>query len=171
MQTLNQMLADLAVVLERYDAVVTAYLGDGFMALLSDMDHARRAVDAALDMEAALAMFNQPRRVLQLPLLAVRIGISIGEAVLGNVGMYQKMDFTAIGTTVNLAARLPPEAEPGVLCINYTTYAHVQEAFCFCTATPRTVSLKGLGERQVWDVVGRRAPGVSAPSVTTSILS
>ena len=66
------------------------------------------------------------------------------------------MDFTAIGTTVNLAARLQPEAEPGVPCISHTTYEHVQESFRFKEDKPRTVHLKGLGEQQVWDVVGRR---------------
>lgn len=156
MITLNQMMADLAGVLERHSASVTAYLGDGFMALLRGTNHAKRAVAAALDLDAAMGAFNRPREVLMLPLLRVRIGIGTGEVFIGNVGTYQKMDFTAIGTTVNLAARLQPEAEPGLPCISHTTYEHVQESFIFKEGNPRTVPLKGLGERQVWDVVGRR---------------
>jgi class 3 adenylate cyclase/Tfp pilus assembly protein PilF len=154
MMTINQMMANLAGVLERHGAGVTAYLGDGFMALVRGRDHARRAVAAALDLGAALAEFNRPRRVLELPLLEGRLGVSTGEVFLGNVGTYQKMDFTALGTTVNLAARLQPEAEPGQPCISRQTYEHVQEHFAFRKGSPRTVSLKGLGPCQVWDVVG-----------------
>jgi class 3 adenylate cyclase len=154
MLAINQMMADLAGVLERHGAEVTAYLGDGFMALVRGRDHARRGVAAALDLGAALEEFNRPRRVLGLPLLRGRVGVSTGEVFLGNVDTYQKMDFTALGTTVNLAARLQPEAEPGQPCISRQTYEQVQEQFVFREGNPRTVTLKGLGSRQVWDVVG-----------------
>lgn len=156
MMTLNQMMADFAEVLDRYGASVTAYLGDGFMALLRGTDHASRAVSVALDLMESLDEFNRPRVVLGLKPLNIRIGISTGEVFTGNVGTYQKMDFTAIGSTANLASRLQSEGEPGLPCISRDTYNQLPEgAFVFKTGCPRTVSLKGLGEQQVWDVIER----------------
>jgi class 3 adenylate cyclase len=154
--TLNQMMADFAGVLERHGVTVTTYLGDGFMALVRGRDHARRGLTAALDLAAALAEFNRPRQVLGLPLLNARMGLSTGEVCVGNVGTYDKMDFTALGLTVHLAARLQTEAEPGQPCLSQATYEQVQEHFEFRPGNPRMVELKGLGRRQVWDVVGRR---------------
>lgn len=153
MMTLNQMMAGFEVALDRYRASVTAYLGDGFMALLRGTDHAKRGVLAALEMIGALRAFNLPREVLGLRPLNVRIGMSSGEVFIGNVGTYHKMDFTAIGTTANLAARLQSEAEPGLPCISRATYEQVQDKFIFKSDTPRTVELKGLGQQEAWDVV------------------
>jgi class 3 adenylate cyclase len=77
--------------------------------------------------------------------------------VLGNVGTYDLMSFTAIGTTVNLGARLEAEATPGSLCIRRETYEEVRARFLYAEGCPRLVKPKGLeelGEQQVWDVVG-----------------
>jgi class 3 adenylate cyclase/Flp pilus assembly protein TadD len=153
MLTLNQMMADLAGVLERHGVAVTVYLGDGFMALVRGRDHARRGVAAARDLAKAMAEFNRPRGVLELPLLRARVGLSTGEVFLGNVGTYDKMDFTALGTTVNLAARLQTEAEPGRPCISQATYQQVKGLFPVRDDKGRLVCLKGIGEQQVWDVI------------------
>ncbi len=158
MTTLNQMMADLRQVLLRHQVGVTAYLGDGFMALVRGTDHARRGVCAALDLTAALNEFNRPRKLLDLPLLNARIGLSSGEVFLGNVGTYDKMDFTALGTTVNLAARLQSEADPGRPCISQGTYELVRELFVFREGNPRLVTPKGLDKQNVWDVVGPQGP-------------
>jgi tetratricopeptide (TPR) repeat protein len=88
MLTLNQMMADLATVLEHHAVTVNQYLGDGFMALVRGADHAQRAVVAALEAVQVLQAFNRPRQVLQMPLLRARIGISTGGVVFGNVGTY-----------------------------------------------------------------------------------
>jgi class 3 adenylate cyclase len=101
--------------------------------------------------------FNRPRKVLGLPRLRVRIGINTGDVLLGNVGTYQKMDFTAVGTTTNLAARLQSEAEPDLPCISRATYEQVQEHFVCNANNPRKVTLKGLGEQEVWDIVRVRS--------------
>jgi len=153
--TLNQMLADLETVLVRYKAQVTAYLGGGFMALLLGSDHAGRAVEASLDLFRVVEEFNRPREVLGLRLLPVRIGVSSGSVYLGDIGTYRKMDFTAVGPVVNLASRLVRAGEEASPCISQETYEAVQTRFRFKADGPRTVDLKGIGRRQVWDVVGR----------------
>jgi class 3 adenylate cyclase len=156
MMTLNQMMAEFAGVVERHHVSVTAYLGDGFMALVRGADHARRAVRAALALEASLKDFNRPRRILGLEPLNIRTGIATGQVYIGNVGTYRKMDFTAIGTPANLAARLQSEAEAGLPCISRETYEIVQADFVFGEKNPRRVQLKGLGEKEAWDVIGQK---------------
>jgi class 3 adenylate cyclase/predicted negative regulator of RcsB-dependent stress response len=155
-ETLNQLMAELVTVLEQHSVTVTQFLGDGFMSLVRGAHHARRAVEAALGLVQTLAEFNRPRKVLNLPLLRSRIGISSGDVFLSNIGTYQKMDFTAVGTTTNLAARLQSEAEPDLPCISRATYTQVQGHFICKEHNPRIVNLKGLGMQEAWDIVGRR---------------
>jgi class 3 adenylate cyclase/predicted Ser/Thr protein kinase len=156
MMTLNQIMADLEAVLERHRARITTYFGDGFMALVRDARHAERALQAALDVMAALQEFNRPRAVLGWPLFQMRIGIHTGPAFLGNVGTYRKMSFTAVGAVVSLASRLLNWAESGLPCISPTTEELVRHDFVFMPGNPRTVKPVGLPPCEVWDVVGRK---------------
>jgi class 3 adenylate cyclase len=113
-------------------------------------------VAAALELLRTLDRFNGPRVMVGQAPLRARVGVSTGEVFVGNVGTYQKMDFTAVGTTVNLAARLQAEAEAGTPCISETTYENVQSLVTCRVGNPRRVLLKGLGEHLVWDVVTLR---------------
>ena len=157
MITLNQMMADAVATLRKHDALVSAFRGDGFMAIFRGQQHAARAVSAALDLCHDTEEYNEPRLILGLPPFAIRVGVSTGEAVLGNMGTYDLMDYTAIGTTVNLGARLEGSAEPGFPCISRRTYDEVRGRFLYRTDRPRSILLKGLeelGEQPVWDVTG-----------------
>jgi class 3 adenylate cyclase len=158
MMTLNQMMASLTAVLRTKKAVISGYRGDGFMAIFRDQNHALRAVEAALDIFQELKDFNEPRTILKQGPLEARIGIGTGGAVLGNVGTYDLMDYTAIGTTANLAARLESAAEPGYPCISQQTRFEVGERYLYREKNPRTVDLKGIGMVDVWDVVRRTTP-------------
>jgi len=102
-----------------------------------------------------LIELDRPRQVLGLPLFKARIGINSGEAFLGNVGTYHKIDFTALGPAVTLASRLLTWAEPGLPCISQATYEAVEERFAYRDGNPRTVSAPGMEPFQVWDVVSR----------------
>jgi class 3 adenylate cyclase/Tfp pilus assembly protein PilF len=157
MMTINQMMANVVAALRNHDARVTAFRGDGFMAIFRGQHHAKRAVASALDLCRLNDEYNEPRVILGLRPFAIRIGISTGEAVLGNVGTYDLMDFTAIGTTINLGARLETVAEPGVPCISRRTYDEVRERFRYRAGSPRMIVPRGLeqlGEQAVWDVAG-----------------
>jgi class 3 adenylate cyclase/predicted Ser/Thr protein kinase/Tfp pilus assembly protein PilF len=153
--TFNHLMADFSDVLARHQGRVIAYRGNGLMALVRDARHAERGVQAALDLVLALEEFNRPRELLALPCFHVRIGLASGDLLLGNVGTYRKMDFTAIGATVNLAGALRNEAEPGVPCVSRGTYEVVRERFRYRSAAPRSVSVAGFGPVEVWDVIGR----------------
>jgi class 3 adenylate cyclase len=158
MMTINQLMAEAADVLRRYGAQSISWRGDGFLALVRGTEHASRAVETGLDLVAAIESFNRPRRLLGLPDFQCRIGISTGEVYLGNVGTYEKMDYTGVGTMMNLGARLEANALTSKPCISRTTYDLVKHRFTYAPENPRRIEAKGIGEQMVWDVVGRAAP-------------
>jgi class 3 adenylate cyclase len=156
MMTLNRMMAEMQATLRQHDALVSVFRGDGFLALFRGQDNAARAVAAGLELCRRVEEFNGPREILGLKPFAARVGISTGAAVLGNVGTYDLMSYTAIGTTVNLGARLEAEGIPGFPCISRKTYEEVRGRFRYREVTPRRIMPKGLeelGEQDVWDVV------------------
>ncbi|MBI4913833.1 MAG: FHA domain-containing protein [Acidobacteria bacterium] len=85
------------------------YIGDAIMAFFGapnpDPDHARHAVDAAIAMQEVLRVLNE-NRPEGYPELMMRIGINSGEAFAGDIGCEKRMDYTVMGSTVNLASRL-----------------------------------------------------------------
>ena len=89
---------------------VDKFIGDGIMAIwnapLLLPDHAFGACQCALNIQTRLAEANVFRRRNGLPALQVRIGIHSGQAVIGNVGSVDRLEYTAIGDAVNIAARL-----------------------------------------------------------------
>ena len=156
MRTVNSMMADFGPRLSEHGVLVLQYLGDGFMAIVRGEDHAARAIEAALGIAEVLHEFNAPRGLLDLRTFRGRVGIGSGEVFVGNVGTYEKMDFTAFGTAVNLAARLQPEAEPGIPCVSEATRKLAGDRFCYRSAGPRILELKGFGTEKAWDVAGKQ---------------
>jgi class 3 adenylate cyclase len=154
--TLNQVLADLEVVLDRFKGQIAGFVAGGFLALFRESRHAERAVNAALDLMTALEEFNRPRVILNLPRFEARIGVATGGVFLGNVGTYHKMDYTALGPPVTLAFHLQDEAEPGSPCLSEETHDMVAPWFTFRDGNPRTVNIKCACEMRVWDVAGRK---------------
>src|SRR5256884_7348046 len=102
----------------RFEGTINQFLGDGFMALfgapLAHEDHARRGVLAALAIQRVL----REREVhfdREAGTVAVRMGLNTGSVVVGGIGNDLRMDYTAVGDTTNLAARLEQVAEPGTI--------------------------------------------------------
>jgi class 3 adenylate cyclase len=156
-RTLNQLFAALAPALDRQHIVVNQHLGDGFMALVRGEGHARRAVAGGLAMLETMREFNRPRRLLGWSELQARVGVCSGPMVFGNVGTPRKIDYTAVGEAVNKAARTQNEALPGeAVCVAEETRRQMGDGFEVRDAAGRPVTLKGLGEARVWDVVGLR---------------
>ncbi len=158
MLTVNEMMAGLEAVLRRHTGQISSFRGDGFLALFRGMNHAPRAATAALELIAAIEEFNAPRRQLELGELAVRTGVATGEMCWGNVGTYDKLDFTVVGTPANLGARLEAKARTGGLCISDATRELLGDRFAYSAASPQQDELKGLGTQRFWHVVGRRMP-------------
>ncbi len=90
--------------------IINKYVGDAIVAIFgAPVEHpndATRAVQAALEMRAQLAALNQARQARGEPPLAHGIGISTGQVVAGVIGSPQRLEYTVIGDTVNVASRL-----------------------------------------------------------------
>ncbi|MGD8562953.1 MAG: adenylate/guanylate cyclase domain-containing protein [Desulfarculaceae bacterium] len=106
----NRFLGGLSAIIRDGGGMVDKYIGDAVMALwgvpLPQPDHARRACAAALHMQKAMEQLTQQEKRLTGVDLAVRIGISSGRVVAGNVGGDRSFNYTALGSEVNLASRL-----------------------------------------------------------------
>lgn len=110
------------------------FIGDAVMAFfgapLEQPDHARRAVRAALRLQSDLAEWNEERRGGGLPEVAARIAINSGPVVVGDVGSARRVDYTVLGNTVNVAARLEQfVARPGDVVVGEETQRLLDGAF------------------------------------------
>ena len=117
---------------------IDKYIGDAVMVLfnapLDQPDHPLRAVRVELAMQEAVTAARSE--------LALGIGIHTGEAVVGNVGTPDRLEYTAIGRTVNLAARLCETAGKGEIILSAETYARAGDAV---TVEPRPpLRVKGI---------------------------
>src|SRR5215468_4906248 len=175
MHTLLNRFFELALdEVHRYEGTIHQFLGDGFMALfgapIAYEDHARRAVLAALGLQHRL---GERRADFGLPPgddLAVRMGLNTGLVVVGSIGDNLRMDYTAVGDTTNLAARLQQNAPPGVILVSQTTGRLVQEQV-YLEAIP-LVQVKGKDDPvAAYKLLGhrpRRSPGARLGERTLS---
>jgi class 3 adenylate cyclase/tetratricopeptide (TPR) repeat protein len=117
----------------RREGVVNVLAGDGVMALfgapVAHEDSPVRAVRAALAIRDALTPLDARLRDRHGVSLQVRIGVNTGPVVVGPMGGDQKMDYTAIGDTTNLASRLQSLAPPGEILISESTHRLVRGFF------------------------------------------
>jgi adenylate cyclase len=97
-------------IIHRHGGTVDKFIGDAVMAFwgapLDDMQHAEHATRAAIEMQAAMQELVRGLQARGLPPIGMRVGLHSGRAVIGNVGSDTRFSYTAIGDTVNLAARL-----------------------------------------------------------------
>jgi class 3 adenylate cyclase len=142
----------------RFEGIVNQLAGDGLMALfgapVAHEDAPYRAVRAACEIQLALAEFNRALRARRGFELAARIGINTGPVVVGTVGNDLKMDYTAIGDTTNLAARLQSLAAPGAILASESTYRLVRGFFQVQAAGP--FAIRGKAEPvNAYEILGR----------------
>ena len=122
----------VAPILEQ-NGVVNKYIGDCIMALFgvpakSD-DHADRALEAALGMREALASYNITRRANDLPPVKIGIGMHTGKLVAGNIGAPERIEYTVIGDTVNVASRIESQTKnlDAVILISQSVYDRLSQ--------------------------------------------
>ncbi len=156
-EILNEFFDRMTNVIFEHDGTLDKYLGDGLMALFgapfSLQNDAEAAVSAAVDMQKSLAEMN---KIPGKAPLTIGIGIHTGEAVVGFLGTERRMDYTAIGDTVNVASRLTSQAGPGQIVISAATHSRLARPIPCCPLA--AMKLKGRAEPiDVHEVLWREA--------------
>jgi PAS domain S-box-containing protein len=140
-EMLNMLFSLCARAIAEHSGDIDKYIGDCVMAVFVE---AQDAADAARAIQAeTMPKLNKALKFLGLPGIKVRIGISSGRLIQGDIGSSERKDMTVIGDVVNTASRVENAAEPGSFLISESTYSRLSrpEEFVFHQA----VSLKGKG--------------------------
>jgi class 3 adenylate cyclase/tetratricopeptide (TPR) repeat protein len=116
----------------RYEGTINQFLGDGVMALfgapIAHEDHTHRALSAALAVQEGLVPLREDVRRTHNLEFQIRLGINTGLVVVGAIGGDLRMDYTAVGDTTNLAARLMSIAKPGQIVVSARAQ-HLREGY------------------------------------------
>ena len=157
---LDPVLERMMEAVHRYEGTVNQVMGDGIMALfgapIAHEDHAIRACYAALAMQAALRRYSDEVRRTHGLAVHVRVGLNSGEVVVRGINNDLHMDYSAIGQTVHLAARMEQLATPGSILLTPATLRLVEGLVQVHALGP--VPVKGLVEPvEVAELVGASA--------------
>ncbi len=122
---LDPVLERMMEAVHRYEGTVNQVMGDGIMALfgapLAHEDHAVRACYAALRMQDSVKQYADQVRRSHGAAVTIRVGLNSGEVVVRAIGSDLHMDYTAVGQTTHLAARMEQLADPGAIVITPDT--------------------------------------------------
>ncbi len=145
LELLNEYFEMLVDIVFRFDGTLDKFIGDEMMVIwgapTSHDDDPVRAVQAALDMQAAIKTFNKNRAELGGRFIDIGIGINTGQLVAGYIGSSRTMSYSVIGDTVNTASRLCSAAEGGQIIVSHSTYQQIKDRFK-CTKLP-PIKFKG----------------------------
>src|SRR5215510_15103571 len=157
-EIINRCFEGITAEVHRFEGTINQYTGDGVMALfgapLAHEDSPRRAVHAALGIQRAIHDVAQALQAERGLSLQMRIGIHTGLVVVGKIGDDLRMDYTAVGDTTNLAARLQQMAQPGSVIISAATHQHV--AGFFETRELGELAVKGRAPVRAFEVLRPR---------------
>ncbi|MBT4089911.1 MAG: AAA family ATPase, partial [Deltaproteobacteria bacterium] len=144
---MDQVLEILIHKVHDYGGTVNQLLGDGLYALfgvpLAIEDASSRAIRAGIDMHKDISEFSHKiTKEKNIPPLRMRIGINSGPVVVGTIGNSLRVDFAAVGDTVNLASRMEGLAEPGTIAVTGETHKRAELYFNFEDLGEKTVKGK-----------------------------
>jgi class 3 adenylate cyclase/tetratricopeptide (TPR) repeat protein len=157
---LDPVLERMMEAVHRYEGTVNQVMGDGIMALfgapLAHEDHAVRACYAALRMQEAVKRYAESiKRTERIP-VSIRVGLNSGEVVVRSIGSDLRMDYTAVGQSTHLAARMEQTAIPETILITSQTLS-LAEGYVDVKSLGH-VPIKGLSAPiEIYELLGARA--------------
>lgn len=152
---LNEYFNRLIPIIKRYGGFPDKYIGDAIVAIFGapvelkedgKLVHAQRAVACAIEMQWMMRKINVERNQSGLPVFEMRIGLNTGEVLVGAIGCDQKLEYTSIGETTNLANRMESICSIGHVMIAERTYEEIKHLFfkgVYINMTPEQVTVKG----------------------------
>jgi adenylate cyclase len=158
---LNQYMSEMVTCVKETGGIVDKFIGDAIMAtwgaIRSSGNDSLDAVEAAVRMRERLLIFNKGRGSVKKPIIRIGCGINTGYVIAGQIGSSDKMEYTVIGDTVNLASRvesLNKESGTDILISEYT-YDDVKSKFN--TVSMGEIKVKGkLKAQKIYAVLGRK---------------
>ncbi|MBC2717770.1 MAG: AAA family ATPase [Desulfobacteraceae bacterium] len=121
--------------IHNYQGTINQFTGDGIMALfgapIAIENHAQNACQAALAIQGAIKKYSEELQKKFGFEFKMRLGLNSGPVIVGSIGDDLRMDYTAIGDTTNLAARMESMAEPGSILVSPITYKRISQQFDF----------------------------------------
>ena len=159
-QLLDPALHTMMDAVHRFEGTVNQVLGDGIMALfgapLAHEDHALRACYAALTMQTAMREYTETVRRAHGIEMRIRVGLNSGEVVVRAIGNDLHMDYSAVGQTTHLAARMEQLATPGTIRLTAATLRLVEGLVRVQALGP--IPVRGMTEPvEVFELVGASA--------------
>ena len=156
---LDPVLERMMEAVHRYEGTVNQVMGDGIMAIfgapLAHEDHALRACYAALRMQESILRYSVETRRRSGTPVSIRVGLNSGEVVVRSIGSDLRMDYSAVGQTTHLAARMEQAALPGSIVITPATFLLVQGYVEVRPLGPMPV--KGVNDViEVFEITGAR---------------
>jgi adenylate cyclase len=167
-QILNQYFAEMTPIVFEYQGLLDKFMGDGLMALFGVPyacdEAASNAVASAIAMQRRMEEVNEDLAEAGLAEIAIGIGINTGTATVGYIGSRERTDYTAIGDTVNIGARLEKQAKAGQIIISNFTREAIGDDFPLKPSGE--IRVKGRQEpvrifEVLWQEAADRAPSVS----------
>lgn len=153
---LNDFFTAITPIITSHHGIVDKFVGDEIVALFTKSTargtHQLLSVEAALAMQSELRRINKEWELTGRPPIDIGIGIHSGEVVLGQIGSFDRKDYTAIGANMNLAARLQALAGPGEIIISEEAYVGVTGQIMARRVGP--FEIKGFGQRIAYLVEG-----------------
>jgi len=158
---LDPVLEHMMEAVHQYEGTVNQVMGDGIMALfgapLALEDHAVRACYAALRMQESIKRYAEAVRRGEGILIQIRVGLNSGQVVVRSIGSDLHMDYTAVGQTTHLAARMEQLAQPGTVLTTARTL-HMVEGYVEARSLG-AIPIKGLeAPIEVFELVGASMP-------------
>lgn len=130
-EALNRYFTLITEIIFSFEGTVDKFIGDGVMAVfgapLKTEAHLENAVKAAFAIKKALERVNGTRAGEGLVPLRMGMGLSTGEVIVGNMGSQTRMDYTAVGDSVNLASRLTDLASSGEIIVDERTFGLIRD--------------------------------------------
>lgn len=123
---LNIYFSKMVTVVEKYKGTIASFIGDAIMVIFgapySTEDDSLRAIACAIEMQLTLRKLNKVNQKKCLPQLMMGVGINTGLAVVGNIGSKRRMQYSAIGSSVNLSSRIQDLSLGGQVLVSEATY-------------------------------------------------
>ena len=159
-RTLNEYFERMVQIIFRNHGTLDKFVGDAIMALwgvpIASPDDAYHSAKAAVEMQRELFMLNLWRRQGGQRPLYMGIGLNTGDAIVGNMGASNMMQFTAMGTAVNQSSRIESKTTAGQVLLSNETRVEVERLVRLREMPP--VELKGIkGQVPVWSITGLTA--------------